>query len=156
MSPTGDANLLTSLLGLLRCLLTAAIPGPHDADVEEGGSRQKQLECCFLFALFWSTGCTSDAAGRAKYSLFVREVMENVDVIDEKYQGVATALAVRKWVKPTYEDATQFQGSVECPPPDAGDLQDWCYDPRKGAWVNWVDTLEKFTIFPSVRPRFSC
>ena len=34
MSPTGDANLLTSLLGLLRCLLTAAIPGPHDADVE--------------------------------------------------------------------------------------------------------------------------
>jgi dynein heavy chain len=91
MSPTGDANLLTSLLGLLRCLLTAAIPGPHDADVEEGGSRQKQLECCFLFALFWSTGCTSDAAGRAKYSLFVREVMESVDVIDEKYQGVATA-----------------------------------------------------------------
>ena len=75
--------------------------------MEEGGSRQKQLECCFLFALFWSTGCTSDAAGRAKYSLFVREVMENVDVIDEKYQGVATALAVRKWVKPTYEDATQ-------------------------------------------------
>ena len=61
MSPTGDANLLTSLLGLLRCLLTAAIPGPHDADAEEGGGRQKQFECCFLFALFWSTGCTSDA-----------------------------------------------------------------------------------------------
>ena len=145
MSPTGDANLLTSLLGLLRCLLTAAIPGAHD-EVPEEGSRQKQLECCFLFALFWSTGCTSDANGRAKYSLFVREVMENVDVIDEKYPGVATALAVRKWVKPSYEDATVFSGSVECPPPDSGDLQDWCYSPQKGAWVNWVDTLEKFSI----------
>jgi dynein heavy chain len=147
MSPTGDANLLTSLLGLLRCLLTAAIPGKHDADPEDGGSRQKQLECCFLFALFWSTGATSDAVGRAKYSLFVREVMENVGVIDEKYGGVATALAVRKWTKPDYtEDATGFIGQVECPPPDTGDLQDWCYLPREGTWTNWVDTLDKFAI----------
>ena len=52
MSPTVDSALLTSLLDLLRCLLTAAIPGPHDANAEEGGgSRKKQLECCFLFAL---------------------------------------------------------------------------------------------------------
>ena len=145
MSPTGDANLLTSLLGLLRCLLTAAIPGAHDADVEEGGSRQKQLECCFLFALFWSTGCTSDASGRAKYSLFVREVMESVDVINLS-RASFTGLAVRKWQKPSYEDATAFPRSVECPPPDSGDLQDWCYDPRKGAWVNWVRHARKFSV----------
>ena len=48
MSPTVDSALLTSLLGLLRCLLAAAIPGPHDANTEEGGNpRKKQLECCF-------------------------------------------------------------------------------------------------------------
>ena len=145
MSPTVDSALLTSLLGLLRCLLAAAIPGPHDANTEErGNSRKKQLECCFLFALFWSTGVTSDAAGREKYSLFVREVMKDVDVIDEKYGGVATALAVRKWRKPDYkncEDKTAFLVQT-----DEGNLQDWCYDPRKGKWVSWVQTLAKFTI----------
>ena len=25
-------------------------------------------------------------------------------------------------------------------------MQDWCYDPRKGKWVSWVQTLAKFTI----------
>ena len=114
-------------------------PGPARRQHGGGGTRKKQLECCFLFALFWSTGVTSDAAGREKYSLFVREVMKDVDVIDEKYGGVATALAVRKWRKPDYkncEDKTAFLVQT-----DEGNLQDWCYDPRKGKWVSWVLTL---------------
>ena len=61
----------------------------HD-DCAERRVAAKAIRVLFLFALFWSTGCTSDAAGRAKYSLFVREVMEDVNTIDDKYQGVAT------------------------------------------------------------------
>ena len=75
--------------------------------------------------------------------LFVREVMEDVNTIDAKYPGVATALAVRNGAETDVRSATQFSGSVECPPPDAGDLQDWCYSPQQGKWINWVDTLEK-------------
>ena len=59
MSPTGDANLLTSLLGLLEVLINSGNPRAARRGAREE-SRQKQLECCFLFALFWSTGCTSD------------------------------------------------------------------------------------------------
>jgi len=154
MSPTVDSALLDSLLNLLRCLLAMAIPGSSSSDDDashlEGGSRKKHIEACFLFALFWSTGVTSDADGRKKYSVFVREAMENIGVIEEKYGGVATALAVRKWIKPTFGDdevkETGFNGNVECGPPKDGDVQDWCYDPSAGTWVNWVDTLEKFSV----------
>ncbi|KAK7233641.1 dynein light chain binding protein [Aureococcus anophagefferens] len=153
MSPTVDSALLSSLLNFLECVLTAAIPGKHDvaddASHLEGGSRKKHVECAFLFALIWSSGVTADNAGRAKYSAFVREIMESVDVLDDaRYQGVTNALAVRGWKRPKFAEAEEgeFDGKVECGPPADGDLQDWCYDPRGGKWVNWVDTLEKFEI----------
>ncbi|KAH8085006.1 dynein light chain binding protein [Aureococcus anophagefferens] len=139
MSPTVDSALLSSLLNFLECVLTAAIPGKHDvaddASHLEGGSRKKHVECAFLFALIWSSGVTADNAGRAKYSAF-------------RYQGVTNALAVRGWKRPKFAEAEEgeFDGKVECGPPADGDLQDWCYDPRGGKWVNWVDTLEKFEI----------
>jgi len=70
MSPTVDSALLDSLLNFLQCLLTGAMPGAadegDDASHLDGGSRKKQVECCFLFALIWSTGVTSDSEGRAK------------------------------------------------------------------------------------------
>ncbi|KAH8057325.1 dynein light chain binding protein [Aureococcus anophagefferens] len=119
MSPTVDSALLSSLLNFLECVLTAAIPGKHDvaddASHLEGGSRKKHVECAFLFALIWSSGVTADNAGRAKYSAFVREIMESVDVLDDaRYQGVTNALAVRGWKRPKFAEAEEgeFDGKL--------------------------------------------
>ncbi|KAH8043392.1 dynein light chain binding protein [Aureococcus anophagefferens] len=146
MSPTVDSALLSSLLNFLECVLTAAIPGKHDvaddASHLEGGSRKKHVECAFLFALIWSSGVTADNAGRAKYSAFVREIMESVDVLDDaRYQGVTNALAVRGWKRPKFAEAEEgeFDGKVECGPPADGDLQDWCYERRQLSYM--VQTL---------------
>lgn len=157
MSPTVDSNLIVAQLGLLSEILRAAIPGrgtgsrsvaragEDDSTTAESDKvdpdRRKHIVSGFLFSLIWSAGVTSGNDGRKRFSIFLRDLLANLEVLDDaKYVGIANALAVRKWKKPERE-AWAFDGVWDVPLPDDGDVHDWHYSSLQGKWLSWIETL---------------
>ena len=72
MAPTSDSQLLASHLNVMEAMLDDCIGGqdPEVAaeDPKEAKKRKQHLECCFMFGLIWSVGCTTDGEQQAMFS----------------------------------------------------------------------------------------
>lgn len=144
VSPTVNSGLLESLLDLLTCFLRESIPLKN---VEPDIPRIKMIECGFLFALTWSVGATVGGGGRARFSDFLRNIIKDIDCLDEnRHGGVKTLLAMRQW-EPPPKMGLRFELNI----PEMGEIYDYRFSPlENGRWLSWLETLEGgFTIAPT-------
>ena len=144
VSPTVDSGLLESLLNLLTCLLLEYIPGKATSSE---APRLKLIECAFLFALVWSVGASVDGSGQARFSIFVRSLIHDLDCLDEgQYSGVKTLLAMRRWEAPP-KMGLRFELNM----PAQAEVHDYCFSPQaNGHWLRWLAMLTSdFTIAPN-------
>ena len=148
MSPTVDTNLLQSLINILECQLLSSLKSNvgvgADADVKDKRLRQQHIESAFMFALIWSCGVSGTEASQARWTGYLREIMDDINVIENNYAGVNNALQVRKWTKPDFTGAVS--GKLLLPVPNKGSVYDYCYIASEGTWRLWIDTLPKFEI----------
>ncbi|CAM9368513.1 unnamed protein product [Chrysoparadoxa australica] len=117
-------------------------------DPKVKAARAQQIECCFLFALIWSAGCTGVDASQAKWADFLMNIMDDVGVIEAEFEGVNNALQVRGWTKPDFSaEGCVFSGKLSLPIPCKGsDVRSYCYQPSIRKWVQWVDMLPTLSL----------
>lgn len=88
------------------------------------------MDSLFLFALVWSSGCTSDESGRIRFNEFIRSLVAGA--VPEEYE--------------------RFVGNplvLSCPMiPDTGGstVYDYLFCKQTSAWKLWTDLLGKWTI----------
>ena len=89
MSPTEDTNLVNSLLNILQCLLLQSLKSNvgvgADADVKDKRLRQQHIESAFMFALIWSCGVSGTEMAQTKWIAFLKEIMDDINVIETNY-----------------------------------------------------------------------
>ncbi|KAF5402027.1 Dynein axonemal heavy chain 7 [Paragonimus heterotremus] len=98
LSPTGDINLVKSLMNLIDC---------HMVELKEETSLEQfepevaftVVECIFLFSYVWSVGATTDENGRKYFDKLTRELM-NGGMMEETRQR----LALLELVPPPLQD----------------------------------------------------
>ena len=117
--PSGDTNLVQSLMNITDCLLKPFIQSP-DVDEEEKIPAKviqgvnEGADSLFVFALMWSVGATTDSKGRKKFDSFVKLTVNQL--------GLKVNL------------------------PKQGVLYDYLFDLTKQEWVPWMDTAPKYVI----------
>ncbi|KAI9209204.1 dynein heavy chain and region D6 of dynein motor-domain-containing protein, partial [Polychytrium aggregatum] len=77
--PTTNGNLAQSLMRILQCLMLPVIRGDPESTAsvaERAAEFNDVIEPLFLFSLVWSVGATTDADGRKKFDLWLREKMK--------------------------------------------------------------------------------
>ncbi|OON19288.1 ATPase family protein, partial [Opisthorchis viverrini] len=146
LSPTGDINLVKSLMNLIDCHMSEF----KDANVLEQFDllvANSVVECIFLFSYVWSIGATTDENGRKYFDKLTRELM-NGGMMEETRQR----LALLELVPPPLQDYGKpfpIKRSVYdyrlvidipkagAPPPSTDDGED--QGPVK--WELWKDTI---------------
>ncbi|CAM9229232.1 unnamed protein product [Discosporangium mesarthrocarpum] len=175
MVPTVDTNLVQSLINIMDCLLEEGfeavanggaaggkrqstskrtslsegkIAGAGSLDVKVLAARAVRIECCFMFSLVWSLGCTGGEAGQRSFMEFLVNIIEDLGVIETEWDGVNNALQVRGWKAPDFStEGRAFRGKLSRPCPDKeGDARNYCYSATKGEWVPWVSMLPELNI----------
>lgn len=156
MSPTVDANLVTSLLNILEALIIRAVvkyrgnDTGRDAEIAEikaQKQRVQDIECCFLQSLVWSVGKSGTAASQIKFSAFLFNFITNVNCIETEYGYVWNALQVRKWSKPDFQSTVK--GTFSLPMPMKSDCYECVYVTEESKWKFWTDLLPTFVIPPN-------
>lgn len=56
--------------------------------------RVKHIECCFVFGLVWSLGSTGVEAGQKGFLDFLENIIADLGVIENEWEGVNNALQV--------------------------------------------------------------
>ncbi|GAA51425.1 dynein heavy chain 7 axonemal [Clonorchis sinensis] len=153
LSPTGDINLVKSLMNLIDCHMTEF----KDANVLEQFDplvANSVVECIFLFSYVWSIGATTDENGRKYFDKLTRELM-NGGMMEETRQR----LALLELVPPPLQDYGKpfpIKRSVYdyrlvidipkagAPPPSTDDGED--QGPVK--WELWKDTIRQAPPIP--------
>ena len=82
--PTSDISLPSSLMGLMACLLAELRDPKSAASAWAPKEVLRQLHGSFLFSLVWSVGATTEAEGRAKFSAFLRKLLDGA--VDRKME----------------------------------------------------------------------
>lgn len=59
--------------------------------------RAKHIECCFMFGVVWSLGSTGVEAGQKAFLDFLENIVADLGVIENEWEGVNNALQVRGW-----------------------------------------------------------
>jgi dynein heavy chain len=73
---TVDNNLCQSLCRILNCYLRLYVDTElKKFTVEEITAVEQQIDSLFFYAIVWSVACTTDAAGRERFSVFLREML---------------------------------------------------------------------------------
>ncbi|CAM9242983.1 unnamed protein product [Ectocarpus fasciculatus] len=172
MVPTVDTNLVQSLINIMECQLEEAFEAIRgggtggrkqslskskaSAGAEEGEAmdpktlamRAKHIECCFMFGVVWSLGSTGVEAGQKAFLDFLENIVADLGVIENEWEGVNNALQVRKWSPPNFaEKERAFSGKLSnpCPARDGGPRAHF-YNPSRGEWVQWVNMLPELQI----------
>lgn len=65
-----------------------------DGRVKALAARAKHIECCFMFALVWSLGSTGVEAGQRAFLDFLDNIVADLGVIENEWEGVNNALQV--------------------------------------------------------------
>ncbi|TMW55097.1 hypothetical protein Poli38472_013859 [Pythium oligandrum] len=146
LSPTVDTNLVQSLIHILEAQLVKL---PKEA----GGKKKPSIESAFFFALIWSVGESVNTEGRVRFCEFLRAILENTqEALDTKYVHVSRALQVRKWIKPSFEDAGAPAGSktyaFTMPVPSKGLFHDYYFNIEENKWQKWEERLKEYVISP--------
>lgn len=156
MSPTVDSNLIMSMLNNLESLLMRALPKYRNADTgaEEEVTDAKRLkqriqdiECCFFFSLIWSIGKSGTSDSQSKFCTFLDNYMNNVDCIEQNYQGIWNLLQMREWKKPDFF-TSPVKGVMTLPMPFKTDFYDCLYIAEDSKWKHWTDMLPQYVIPP--------
>eukprot|EP01084_Bolivina_argentea_P281903 482434_1 len=112
---------ITNLLRLLNTTLD-----PFLTEEKISGAIWNHLEAYFVYALVWSVGANTDTEGRAKFSVFLTQLLADLT------PKLAIALPV---------DANKPNVSV----------YDFVYSSEKKKWLQWMDTCGKFEIAPTAK-----
>ena len=125
--PTVNTNLASSCMNILDCYL-AAYNNPSEIEDPISDERLARLEGTieplFYFALVWSVGCTTDAAGRDAFDTWLRERMSAHNV-----------------AMPFPSDGEVYDYTLDDGAPE--DEEGLC---RDIAWQGWLQTLPPYSI----------
>lgn len=85
-----------------------------------------------MWALVWSLGATTDADGRARFSEFLRKLLEGA--VDKKVDRTDWDLGPGlEIVEPSFK--------LSLLPPKEGTVYDYCWDKDKAMWKHWMETV---------------
>ena len=155
MSPTVDANLVMSFLNIFEAMLMRSmikyklqltpegVEIPLDA--KQLKARNQDIECCFFFAVIWSVGISGTTVSQSKFSVFVENILANLDCIESDYINVWNQLMIRSWSKPDFSVGI-FKGHFCLPMPMKQNFFECIYIPEESKWKSWVDLLPNFKI----------
>jgi dynein heavy chain len=144
------------MLNNLESLLMRALPKYRNADTgaEEEVTDAKRLkqriqdiECCFFFSLIWSIGKSGTSDSQSKFCTFLDNYMNNVDCIEQNYQGIWNLLQMREWKKPDFF-TSPMKGVMTLPMPFKTDFYDCLYIAEDSKWKHWTDMLPQYVIPP--------
>jgi dynein heavy chain len=119
--PTTPQELVLSLLNLLDC--------GFDMQDGCGSDREKALEGAFVMALVWSVGACVNEEGRLKLDFYVRLLLAGKGKGNNMHEDF-----IIKNRDYAVEPRTSAAG---VPDEKAGQLYDFCWDPKKLQWVYW-------------------
>jgi len=140
-----DESLVQSLLRLLDGMLRLSLHGTAvgSADVKERRQRRQHIECAFVWALLWSVGSPGDDTAQARFGVFIREIIADVQIISTQYPSVQKTLQQRNWSLPEFTGV--FSGTLQLTLPIKGLAHDYEYRPgdsETGTWRVWQPTLQ--------------
>jgi len=160
MAPSVDTNLVQSCINILECLLDMTLSvkivnrrasevAAEMVDIKVKKSRQQHIECSFIFALIWSVGCTGTGDSQRRFAEYLVSIIDDLDHIQQKYDGVVKTLLIRNWQCPVFNNDI-FSGKLMMPIPPRGSVFDYVYAPLDGTgrWKTWVEILPKIDIAP--------
>ncbi|GLI63290.1 hypothetical protein VaNZ11_006196 [Volvox africanus] len=127
--PTADISLPNSLMHIMTSMMDE-LKDPRQVGLM--GSREvlKQLDGMFVFALVWSVGATTDTDGRARFSDFVRKLLEGS--VDRKMSRTDFDLGPGlEIIDPGFK--------IVVPPPKDGLVYDYVWDKARSAWRHWME-----------------
>ena len=96
-----------------------------------GPQRTLWVQCLFVFALVWSVGGNTDAAGRTTFNKHLRAVV--ADAVPDELAIFATGKAVKL--------------NQMCP--DTRSVYDFVFDKAKSKWEFWLSTVEAKPLDPA-------
>jgi dynein heavy chain len=126
-SPVTAQEMAYSVMRLMTCMITS--PDGLASDMP------KVLENCMIFSIIWSIGACVDTAGRMKFDEYLRKVLLDQVDDDEAHLDFLS--------KNRYYDVKR-KGIMDLP--DKGLVYDYRFDPKKAAWVSWVDSSHSHAI----------
>ncbi|CAM9558130.1 unnamed protein product, partial [Phaeothamnion confervicola] len=130
-TPVSGQELCASLIRLLGVLLDS--PEGLAADLP------RALEGLFLMALTWSVGACVDAAGRSRFSNYLRALSQQDAPLLEGSAAHADFLGKnREW--------TPRSRPLSVAVPEEGLVYDYRFEAKKGQWGSWLDKSSKFVI----------
>ncbi|MEW5317509.1 MAG: hypothetical protein WDW38_008798 [Sanguina aurantia] len=127
--PTSDIALPVSLMSTLHALMDEMRDGNSEMAVKD---YPKILECLFVFSLVWSLGASTEGEGRAKFSTFLRKLLEQqVDrKIDRTDFDLGPGLEI---LDPGFKLSLNI--------PKEGSVYDYVFDKVKANWKPWMETV---------------
>jgi dynein heavy chain len=133
--PTMDIMLARALMRMISAHLDTWIDVPDQPskapDPKKGA---EQLQGLFLFSIIWGVGATVDAAGRAKFDAFFKQLLK---------KEVPEILSTPGAPQPVFGDIKL----TKAPPVDKGTVYDCLFDLSRGAaWVEWTKTVPEYSV----------
>jgi dynein heavy chain len=119
--PTTPQELVLSLLNLLDC--------GFDMQDGCGSDREKALEGAFVMALVWSVGACVNEEGRLKLDFYLRLLLAGKGKGNNMHEDFV--------IKNRDYAVEPRVGTCGVPDEKAGQLYDFCWDPKKLQWVYW-------------------
>eukprot|EP00798_Chlamydomonas_sp_ICE-L_P008519 gene8518-4817_t len=131
--PTSDIALPVSLMNIMDSLMDELRPLEGKPLQLPAKDIVKFIDSVFVFALIWSIGGTTESDGRAKFSDFLRKLLNNE--VDRKMDRTDFDLG------PGLE-ITDPGFKLALPFPKEGTIYDFMYDKSKGQWKQWMETVK--------------
>jgi dynein heavy chain len=133
--PTTDIMLARAVMRLIQSHMDIWIEVPDEpSKAPETKKGIEILQGVFIFSLIWGVGATVDAAGRAKFDPFLRQLLKKeVPEILTQVPGAS---------QPVFPSTKITKG-----PPEKGTLYDYVFSLEKGySWIEWMSTVPAYTV----------
>ncbi|GFR44543.1 hypothetical protein Agub_g5814 [Astrephomene gubernaculifera] len=128
--PTADISLPHSLMHIMTSMMDE-MRDPKQIALMGVREVMKQLDGMFVFSLIWSVGATTDSDGRARFSDFLRKLLDGM--VDRKITRTDFDLGPGlEILDPGFKLAALL--------PKDGLVYDYLWDKPRSAWRHWMDT----------------
>ncbi|XP_065655373.1 dynein axonemal heavy chain 7 isoform X2 [Hydra vulgaris] len=136
LSPTNDANLVTSCMNLMDCFIEDVTKEDNFKTINDA-EVTSWLESVFLFSCVWSFGGTVDNNGRTMFDLFFREIMNGAPSLESQ----------RKYA--ILDSVDEPRRPYLCPFPNQGSVYDYHFIKEgMGKWRLWTDDISEALVIP--------
>ena len=134
--PTTDIMLARAVMRLIQSHMDVWIEAPDQPSKAPDAKKGIEiLQGVFLCALIWGVGATVDAAGRARFDVFLRQLLK------KEVPEILTS------VPGAPQPAIPASVKITKGPPEKGTCYDYVFSLEKGhTWIDWMSTVPTYSV----------